>query len=167
MVILTLCNVKEIFNNLSMSVLIYLILFDIFLGIIKAIIHKGLNSHIGLIGLIKHSLIILILIVLGVFTPLLEIEVIFSGMVLFFIVQYLLSITENLMKIGVPLPKFLIDKINDMNEENKKYIQKDETQDRRLDRLENQGDYNETYKETQDSRIQDLENTNERSDKNG
>lgn len=113
--------VGDILEGVEVNILLYLILFDIFLGITKSCINKKLNSHVGLQGLLKHSLIIIIVISLGVVAEPLEINVVFTGMVIFYIIQYLLSITENLDKIGVPLPKFVTDKIAKLDGENERY----------------------------------------------
>lgn len=115
--IISVMRSKEIF------ILLVVILLDILLGISKGFINKKLNSNIGLIGLIKHSIVIFIIVIFGSLAPIFQLDVFFTGLVAFYIFQYILSIIESLIKIGIPLPNYLVKKIRDLEgtEDYKKY----------------------------------------------
>lgn len=96
-------------ENRLLGGLLLLIVFDIFSGIVKAFKEKRINSSIGLIGLLKHSLVIMVNITIVLISPIFEIEKISNSLVIFYIVQYGFSIIENFVRLGVPVPKFLYD----------------------------------------------------------
>jgi toxin secretion/phage lysis holin len=127
-------NIRNIIASMEVNLLLYLIVFDIFLGILKAFKLKKLSSCIGLNGLVKHSTIIIIIILFGLWSPVFELEVIYLGLIIFFIVQYLISIVENLNLIGVPLPKMLVDKLYQYDEDNPQWKDVEDAKNKRYKR---------------------------------
>lgn len=97
--------VTTLHNSHIFVAIIYASLVDIFLGIIKAIVSKSLNSTISAYGLLKHCLLILI--------PPLTIPIffaleygdywnVFETLVLF---TQALSLAENWIALGLPFPE--------------------------------------------------------------
>lgn len=100
-----------------MKVLLALIGVDIIIGTICGIVHKNLSSKIGLVGLIKHSIVILIIIVFKFIANeynLLEYVVLLET---FYCIQYGLSILENMYCLGIPVPEFLIIRMKEVEKE--------------------------------------------------
>ena len=99
--------VTTLHNSHIFAAIIYACFVDIFLGIIKAIVSKSLNSTISAWGLLKHCLLILI--------PPLTIPIffalgygdywnVFETLVLF---TQALSLSENWIALGLPFPEVL------------------------------------------------------------
>lgn len=97
--------VTTLHNSHIFVAIIYASLVDIFLGIIKAVVSKSLNSTISAYGLLKHCLLILI--------PPLTIPIffaleygdywnVFETLVLF---TQALSLAENWIALGLPFPE--------------------------------------------------------------
>jgi len=97
--------VTTLHNSHIFVAIIYASLVDIFLGIIKAVVSKSLNSTISAYGLLKHFLLILI--------PPLTIPIffaldygdywnVFETLVLF---TQALSLAENWIALGLPFPE--------------------------------------------------------------
>lgn len=105
---------------IPLAVLIAVIIMDYCTGMIKAWITKTINSNFGLTGIIKKLCYLLVVCVGGVVDWLIGeaflkagIEyqsVFFIGLlvVIWLIINELISILENLATIGVPLPAFLL-----------------------------------------------------------
>ena len=104
-------------NQLSMPflVLVIVMLVDYITGLIKAQLKGGLSSKIGIKGIIKKfSYIILVFVgvvidyTIKYVIPNYEYSIIFSVLITFWLItNELISITENLYIIGVPVPKFV------------------------------------------------------------
>lgn len=94
------------------KLLLLLILVDIILGTFLAITNKKLSSEIGLKGMIKHSSVILIAVVLGSILRLsgqVELSIMMGW---FYVAEYGLSIVENLDVLGIPFPSWLVGILN-------------------------------------------------------
>ena len=97
-------SIYETTHNLYIHVFLILVLFDIASGTIKAFNQKVGNSTKGLWGLMKHSLVVCAVLFIDIYLPLLGFGGIATSFVVFFIIQYLISITENWGQLGLPLP---------------------------------------------------------------
>lgn len=126
MFIISIELIKEVLKNIQVSIFIYAIMIDIITGVLKAFKSKNLRSCIGLNGLIRHTVILSLVIFLGAISIQLKADTFFNGLVLFYIVQYILSIVENLYILDVPIPKSIYDKLMIFRKENPKheYIEK-------------------------------------------
>lgn len=103
---------REITSSGMFWLLIVLMLVDIILGKYYAILTGEYSSSIGTKGLIKHSTILLLtLLVSFIFriTNQVSIVYVFKG---FYILEYLTSIVENLTLLEVNLPKPLVKYLN-------------------------------------------------------
>lgn len=102
----------DLFNNQYLRLLVVVIVLDILAGTVRAIIQRALNSSIGTIGLLKHMLILISISVLTIFAPLFELGVIANTFIAFYIFQYGLSIVENWEAIGLPVPQWVKERMN-------------------------------------------------------
>ena len=99
-----------------MKTILILIGLDIILGIIRAFIEKKLNSKFGLTGIIKHSIVILLLVAFKFITTEYNINEYYNLFLIFYIIQYSISILEHVYKMGIPVPKFLISRLKEFSE---------------------------------------------------
>lgn len=99
-----------------MKVIIILIGLDVVLGLLGGFINKELNSKIGLVGVIKHSIVILLLIAFKFITTEYNIGEYYSLLLIFYVIQYSLSILEHVYKMGIPVPHFLVSRLKDYSE---------------------------------------------------
>ena len=96
--------------DISITVLIIFMSLDYLTGMIKAYINKQLSSSIGVRGLAKKSLILIVLVVAVLLDRLINTTWVFRTLVCYFyIVNEGLSILENCGELGLPLPQKLID----------------------------------------------------------
>ena len=93
-----------------MKVIIILIGLDIVLGLLGGFI------KIGLVGVIKHSVVVLLLITFKFITTEYNISEYYNLFLIFYVIQYSFSILEHVYKMGIPVPKFLISRLKDYSE---------------------------------------------------
>lgn len=99
-------------NNLTIfNVIVVMIVTDIILGILVGYTTKTLNSEFGLIGVIKHSVVIILIIMFKCLTVVFNLTDLMFLIYIFYIIQYFLSIVENAYILGIPIPKFVMDKL--------------------------------------------------------
>ena len=102
---MVLVSIKDLTQTITFWALISVIALDILSGKAKAMKHRVIDSTIGLNGILKHSVVLLMLIILGVFSRIAGFEQISLTIALFYILEYITSIMENLDALGVPLPE--------------------------------------------------------------
>lgn len=102
----------DLLNNQYLRLLVVVIVLDILAGTVRAIIQRALNSSIGTVGLLKHMLVLISISVLTIFAPLFELGVIANTFIAFYIFQYGLSIVENWEAIGLPVPQWVKERMN-------------------------------------------------------
>ncbi|WP_225429316.1 phage holin family protein [Levilactobacillus brevis] len=89
---------------------LWAVMADLLTGIVKSFSprakHKA-DSSIGLYGLAKHLLIMLLVITIYPVLDVLGFDTISNSVVLFYIAEYAISILENLEVMGFPIPDFL------------------------------------------------------------
>lgn len=109
---------EQTMKNPLLTVLLITIMFDIATGVLKAFVNNNLNSTINKNGLSKHmGVMLLVILVIVIFKPL-EMESLINTILSFYIFSYILSIMENLILIGVPVPEWLKDKFMFLRSEN-------------------------------------------------
>src|SRR5574344_1517292 len=111
-------QLKHLPQSVLYQILIVIIFFDILTGIGKAIIHKKLNSNIGIKGLIKHIVVILLQTVVGLYCRVLGVPFFSYSLCTFFMGFYGLSLLENANAIGVPFPENFKDLFEQMSNRN-------------------------------------------------
>lgn len=94
-----------IFHDSLFWLLVTLIVIDFITGTIKAFILKDVHSGTGINGLLKHTVVLLIVIVMSVVIILTGYNEFKYVVLFFYIFEYAVSITENLDRIGVPFPE--------------------------------------------------------------
>ena len=113
-------NMIALGTNPWMHIFFILVIADLFTGVGKALLKKKANSTIGLNGLIRHSTIIFIVIVLNIYLPIFHLAIYATGMNIFFSIQYLGSVIENMGEIGIKLPSAFLayfEKLQDVAED--------------------------------------------------
>ena len=83
------------------------VLIDVVTGFVKSLVNKNTTSSKGLSGLIKHSTLLLIASVLYPFCDIYGASGMADTLLIFYILFYVISITENLGQMGIPIPKWL------------------------------------------------------------
>lgn len=106
----------EVIFNMNLKILLILIVTDIVTGLIKAFKNKDLNSGFGLIGLLKHSVVIMVTLIFGVITYSYNAGEYYNLFIFFYFIQYAISIIENLDVMGIPVPNFLVKRLRDFKE---------------------------------------------------
>lgn len=109
-------SIKSLNDNVYIHIFMVSIMMDIFSGIVKAVKQKRLNSSVGLNGMLRHLLIIFVVMVFCIYMPILGLEKYVVWVIGYFVLQYVVSIIENLGEIGVPLPENLKDIVYKLNE---------------------------------------------------
>lgn len=108
----------EIGNHTLFQLLIFLIFLDILTGVGKAFKQKTLSSNIGIVGMIKHLIVVLITIGSYIFSSGLGYTEGGSLICLYFISFYGLSLIENLVIIGIPVPAYFKEYLNIISSKN-------------------------------------------------
>lgn len=113
--------------DVALSVLIAFMVMDYLTGVIKAFVNKEVSSSIGLVGIARKSLILLVLIVAVLLDRLIN-----SGTWLFRTIVYYfyianegISLLENTIAMGLPVPEQIKDALIQLKEGNKKDISKE------------------------------------------
>ena len=94
-----------------MKVVFILIGLDIILGLSCAFINKELNSRFGLMGVIKHSVVVVLLLTFKYITTEYNVLEYFNMFLIFYILQYSFSILEHVYKMDIPIPEFLVTRL--------------------------------------------------------
>lgn len=100
-----------------MKVLLILIVVDVIIGIVCGLVHKNLSSKIGLVGLIKHSIVVLIIIAFKYIANEYNLNEFVTLLKTFYFIQYSISILENVYCLGIPVPEFLLIRLKEVQEE--------------------------------------------------
>lgn len=115
---------KDMINDPFIHVFAIAVLMDIFTGIIKGVFYKKAGSSSkGLLGMVKHLLVLLLVTTAYPYLIVLHFTGIAQTLVVFYIVVYGISIVENLGQMGVPVPNWLkknLIKLKDDVDENTK-----------------------------------------------
>lgn len=103
--------------DIAMQCLLVMIVLDYLTGMGKSYVSGTLNSNKGLKGIVKK----LGLLVLVAVSQVVDVLLNMSGVVRTFIIYYIvanegLSILENLGKMGIIVPKFLVEKLEQLKE---------------------------------------------------
>lgn len=97
------CKTLGCFDNLLTTLIIF-ILMDYITGVMKAIINKKLSSEVGFKGIFKKVLIIFMVALATGLDTLLNNSGIRYIVIIFYIVNEAISIIENAVKLGIPVP---------------------------------------------------------------
>jgi toxin secretion/phage lysis holin len=105
-------------QDLAIKILITMMIFDYITGVAKAYILSKLSSQYGFKGILKKTLILLVVSLTVLMDRLLGTDDLLRTMVCYwYIAVEGISVTENLAQSGVPLPKFLVDRLVQLKEQ--------------------------------------------------
>lgn len=107
---------RNLLSNAYIQIFVWIVLLDIITGIVKGLANKDGNSTKGLLGLIKHLLVVMLVLVAYPYLKILGFESIGVGFVLSYIAVYAISCTENWGQLGLPLPDFVKDRLSKLKE---------------------------------------------------
>lgn len=98
--------------NASLAVLVWLVIGDYITGLLASLMDgSGLSSKVGFKGIAKKVMILFIVLVGHKLDAALEIHVLMNMVIYFYVTNELISLTENLGRMGVPVPKLLVNVI--------------------------------------------------------
>ena len=108
---------KSLYHSMLLWGLVTLIVLDIITGILVATSNGKLDSKIGLKGLIKHTTIIILVVLMGVVSRLINVQWVSQSFCMFYILQYIFSLLESLNAMGIPFPDWLSNMFNRMGKD--------------------------------------------------
>lgn len=101
--------------DVALQCLLIMIILDYISGIASAIYNKNLDSKIGLKGILKKFMYLVIVCVSVIIDKIVgNTGAVRTLVIYFFVANDGLSIIENMGKMGIPLPKKLIDTLNQL-----------------------------------------------------
>lgn len=106
-------------DNAGVIGLVWVIIADITTGLVKAVGTKTpimADSRVGLYGLCKHALVLLLALTLYPILTVLGMTMPANTLIFFFISFYGLSIVENLGLMGIPIPAFISEKLQKLKD---------------------------------------------------
>ena len=110
----------ELFHNSVFWLLVTLIVIDFITGTIKAFVIKDVSSSTGINGLMRHTIVLLVVIVMSIIIILTGYNEFMYVILLFYVFEYAISITENLDTMGVPFPEKLSKTLRQWKDDNNK-----------------------------------------------
>ena len=106
---------KQITQVPIYHIFIGLVIADVVTGTIKGFVNKQANSTKGLLGILKHLMVVILVLTVTPYLVMLKQDLIADSFIIFFISQYGISFVENWGQIGLPMPEFVrqfFEKIN-------------------------------------------------------
>ncbi|MCK1257193.1 phage holin family protein [Streptococcus uberis] len=111
-------NMKDVFESPYFQAFLFLLVIDILTGYSKAFKTKKFDSKIGTNGLLRHMVVTVTIISVGVFARIFNYQMVSIGYCLFFITNYSYSILENWEVLGWAFPEWLKPFVNQMKKQN-------------------------------------------------
>lgn len=99
--------INDLMGDKLFSVVLVLSVFDIFLGTTRAFVNKEVSSNINKVGITNHIVTIMTIVVMCWVFNMLDYSEFTTGFTLFYIGSYVISIIENLGRMGIKFPKKL------------------------------------------------------------
>ena len=106
--------------DLPLQILCVAVLLDYLSGMLKALYLGEVSSKVGYRGLVKKAGIFFVVIVSQMADMLLGMAIFRSAICLFFSANEMISVLENVGNMGIPIPKFLKDKLAQVQSDNDK-----------------------------------------------
>lgn len=104
----------DVVNSPYFIGLVVLIVLDFILGTFRSLLAKDLNSSVGLKGLIKHSSVFIIVVIVNEICYVTGYPEMATAFTLFYIWEYAISIVENLAILNIPLPEWVLVRLTDL-----------------------------------------------------
>ena len=127
---------ETVTHNYIFIGLVTVIIFDFITGLFKGVYLKTLSSEYGIKGIVRMLTVLILIIIIGFFTTLTKQDYIFFTFAMFFILEYIISVIENLTLMNIPLPSFLTDFIMNFRTMNEKKLEEQMRGDMKDDRLQ-------------------------------
>ena len=108
---------KSVNQSMFLWGLLSLIVLDVTTGILSAIVGGEVDSDVGLKGLIKHTTIIILVVFTKIIARIINIQWVSQSLCIFYILQYVFSMIENLNNMGIPFPTWLKNTFNRMSQD--------------------------------------------------
>ena len=121
-------QIDNVVNNQYLYVLLFFIIFDIITGTLKAFSTNTVYSKINKQGITNHITILLFCMFFSWVFYIFNVSEYSNILIMFYIVSYGLSIIENVGEMGLPLPKWLIEKFIMLQDETNRGVESDETE---------------------------------------
>ena len=119
-------NFSIVAQNEYLYILLIFIIFDFITGTLKSFSNSTVYSKINKKGITSHISIFLFCIFFSWVFLIFKVSEYSKVLIMFYIVSYGLSIIENIGKMGIPLPKWLVEKFKVLQEETDKGDESDE-----------------------------------------
>lgn len=116
---------KQITQIPIYHIFIGLVIADVVTGTIKGFVNKQANSTKGLLGILKHLMVVILVLTVTPYLVMLKQNLIADSFIIFFISQYGISFVENWGQIGLPMPDFVRQYFEKINRDNKEIDIKD------------------------------------------
>ena len=110
-------QINTVVNNQYLYVLLFFIIFDILTGTLKAFSTNTVYSKINKRGITNHITIFLFCFFFSWMFSIFDVNEYSNILIMFYIGSYGLSIIENVGQMGLPLPKWLVDKFIELQDE--------------------------------------------------
>ena len=120
-------QINTVVNNQYLYVLLFFIIFDILTGTLKAFSTNTVYSKINKHGITNHITIFLFCFFFSWIFSIFDVNEYSNILIMFYIVSYGLSIFENVGQMGLPLPKWLVDKFTELQDETNRGEESNET----------------------------------------
>lgn len=111
---------KNLVSNVYIQIFVWIVIVDIITGVCKGLAGKETNSTKGLMGVVKHLLVVALVLIAYPYLKIMNFEGVATAFVLSYIAVYGISVIENLGQLGIPIPDFVKDrfsKLKDSSEE--------------------------------------------------
>ena len=120
-------QINTVVNNQYLYVLLLFIIFDIITGTLKAFSTNTVYSKINKHGITNHITIFLFCFFFSWMFSIFDVNEYSNILIMFYIGSYGLSIIENVGQMGLPLPKWLVDKFIELQDETNRGEESNET----------------------------------------
>lgn len=107
---------RGLLTNGYLQLFLWVVVGDIVTGLCKGIFVKQANSTKGLLGIVKHMLVVCLVIVAYPYLKIMNLETFATAFVWFYIAVYGISITENLGQLGVPIPNWVKERLSKLQD---------------------------------------------------
>lgn len=109
---------RGLLTNGYIQLFLWVVVGDIVTGLCKGIFVKDANSTKGLLGIVKHMLVVCLVIIAYPYLKIMSLETFATAFVFFYIAVYGISITENLGQLGVPIPNWVKERLSKLQDTN-------------------------------------------------
>ena len=117
---------SNVAQNEYLYILLFFIIFDFITGTLKSFSNNTVYSKINKKGITSHIAVFLFCIFFSWVFYIFKVSEYSKVLIMFYIVSYGLSIIENIGKMDIPLPKWLVEKFKVLQEETDKGVESDE-----------------------------------------